>query len=76
MVKKMLTFKEAHEEYGIPINLVYSLVKDDVLTAYQFAGKTRRLKRDDIERWIESTKVVKTKTLFRYNDWNAVENKR
>lgn len=74
MTKKMLTFKEAHEEYGIPINLVYALVKNDILTAYQYAGKTRRLKREDIERWIDSTKVVNAKPLFRYNDWKAIEN--
>lgn len=63
-MKKMLTVKQVNEEYNIPVNLVYKLINDYIIPSYRYVNKTRYIKREDIEKWIEN-KQIKEETLFR-----------
>lgn len=63
-MKKMLTVKQVNEEYNIPVNLVYKLINDYIIPSYRYVNKTRYIKREDIEKWIEN-KQIKEEKLFR-----------
>lgn len=64
ILKKMLTVKQVNEEYNIPINLVYKLVNDYIIPSYRYVNKTRYVKREDVEKWIEK-KQIKEEILLR-----------
>ncbi|MCL4448471.1 MAG: helix-turn-helix domain-containing protein [Actinobacteria bacterium] len=54
---RWISTKEASEQLGITLRTLYRFIDEGALTAYKF-GRVIRLKEDEIEKFIESVKVV------------------
>jgi excisionase family DNA binding protein len=54
---RWLSTKEASERLGVTLRSLYRFIDEGELTAYKF-GRVIRLKEDDVDRYIESCRIV------------------
>lgn len=62
---KYMTVSQVAKEYGFPVRTIYDGINSFELPAYKLAGKTKYLKRSEVDMWVESKKVC---PLLRYKN--------
>lgn len=70
MAIKFYTIAEIKEEYGIDRRHIDKAIQEQVLPAYVFGKKAFKIKKSDLEKWIERHKFTPLHAipLIRYKD--------